>query len=82
LVDAVRDEAHRFAIEGHRRRRAKARERSVLEEIPGIGRLRRATLLRAFGGIDGVASAGVEELMQVKGVSRDLAERIYDALHR
>ena len=81
LVDAVRDEAHRFAIEGHRRRRAKARERSVLEDIPGIGRQRRATLLRAFGGIDGVAGAGVEELVQVKGIDHGLAERIYAALH-
>ncbi|HET8897764.1 MAG TPA: excinuclease ABC subunit UvrC [Rhodanobacteraceae bacterium] len=81
LINAVRDESHRFAIEGHRRRRAKARERSVLEDVPGIGRQRRATLLRAFGGLDGVTGAGVEELMQVKGINRDLAERIYAALH-
>ncbi|HET6633360.1 MAG TPA: excinuclease ABC subunit UvrC [Rhodanobacteraceae bacterium] len=81
LVDAVRDEAHRFAIGGHRRRRAKARERSVLEDVPGIGAHRRGALLRAFGGLNGVASAGVAELMRVKGIHRELAERIYAAFH-
>ncbi len=81
LIDAVRDESHRFAISGHRKRRQKTRERSVLEEVPGIGPRRRAALLRAFGGLDGVESAGVEELMQVGGIHRDLAERIYAALH-
>lgn len=81
LVNAVRDEAHRFAIGGHRRRRARARERSVLEEISGIGPGRRASLLRAFGGRAGLDAAGVEELTKVKGISRNLAQRIYDALH-
>ncbi len=81
LINAVRDESHRFAIQGHRKRRQKARERSVLEEVPGIGPRRRAALLRAFGGLDGVEAAGVEELMQVGGIHRDLAERIYAALH-
>ncbi len=81
LVAAVRDEAHRFAISGHRKRREKARERSALEDVPGIGARRRSALLKAFGGMQGVESAGVEELMQVKGIDRGLAERIYASLH-
>jgi excinuclease ABC subunit C len=81
LVDAVRDEAHRFAISGHRKRREKARERSVLEDVPGIGARRRSALLKAFGGLGGVEAAGVEELMRVKGIDRGLAGRIYAALH-
>ncbi|MGH8160397.1 MAG: excinuclease ABC subunit UvrC [Rhodanobacter sp.] len=81
LVAAVRDEAHRFAISGHRKRREKARERSVLEDVSGIGTRRRSALLKAFGGLAGVESAGVEELMQVKGIDRGLAERIYASLH-
>ncbi|HEY8587072.1 MAG TPA: excinuclease ABC subunit UvrC [Rhodanobacter sp.] len=81
LVAAVRDEAHRFAISGHRKRREKAREHSVLEDIPGIGARRRTALLKAFGGMQGVEGAGVEELMQVKGIDRGLAERIYASLH-
>ncbi|MCE5232951.1 MAG: excinuclease ABC subunit UvrC [Xanthomonadaceae bacterium] len=81
LIQAVRDEAHRFAITGHRKRREAARERSALEDIPGIGAQRRGALLRAFGGMAGVTAAGVEELTRVKGVSRALAERIYAALH-
>ena len=81
LVAAVRDEAHRFAISGHRKRREKARERSALEDVPGIGARRRAALLKAFGGLAGIEAAGVEELTQVRGIDRGLAERIYAALH-
>jgi excinuclease ABC subunit C len=81
LVAAVRDESHRFAISGHRKRREKARERSVLEDVQGVGARRRTALLKAFGGLAGVEAAGVEELMQVKGIDRGLAERIYDAFH-
>ncbi|PZQ12078.1 MAG: excinuclease ABC subunit C [Rhodanobacter denitrificans] len=81
LIQAVRDEAHRFAITGHRGRREKAREASTLEEIAGIGAKRRAALLKHFGGRAGLAAAGVEEIMQVKGIHRDLAERIYAVFH-
>ena len=81
LIQSVRDEAHRFAITGHRQRREKAREKSRLEDIGGIGAKRRAALLKHFGGIAGVAAAGAEEIARVKGVSRELAERIYASFH-
>ena len=81
LIQNVRDEAHRFAITGHRGRREKAREASTLEEIAGVGARRRSALLRHFGGLGGLNKAGIEELMQVKGISRELAERIYSTLH-
>jgi excinuclease ABC subunit C len=81
LIDAVRDEAHRFAITGHRKRREKARERGVLEDVPGIGASRRAALLKTFGGHAGVMAAGVEELCAVRGINRELAERIHAFLH-
>lgn len=81
LIAAVRDEAHRFAIGAHRKRRQAARERSVLDDIAGIGPRRRAALLRAFGGLTGLVAAGIEELARVRGIDRALAERIYDALH-
>ncbi len=81
LVQAVRDEAHRFAITGHRGRREKAREASTLEDIAGVGARRRSALLKHFGGLGGLSKAGIEELMQVKGISRELAERIYATFH-
>src|SRR6185437_3770565 len=81
LIDAIRDEAHRFAITGHRRKREAAREHGVLEDIAGIGAGRRAALLKAFGGHAGVAAAGIEELSRVRGINRALAERIYAYLH-
>jgi len=81
LIDAIRDEAHRFAITGHRKRREAARERGMLEDISGIGAARRAALLKAFGGHAGVTAAGVEELSRVRGINRALAERIYSYLH-
>jgi len=81
LIQHIRDEAHRFAITGHRQRRNKARTRSVLEDIPGIGQKRRQQLLKQFGGLQGLSRAGIEDIATVDGISTRLAEKIYQAFH-
>ncbi|ABM60817.1 excinuclease ABC subunit UvrC [Halorhodospira halophila] len=81
LLQQVRDEAHRFAVSGHRQRRGKARRESILEEIPGLGPKRRQSLLKHFGGIQGIRQAGIEDLARVPGIHRSLAQRIYDTFH-
>ncbi len=81
LLQQVRDEAHRFAIIGHRGRRDKQRRESGLEKIPGVGPATRRKLLRYFGGLEAIAAAGQEDLLKVSGISSKMARTIYDALH-
>jgi excinuclease ABC subunit C len=81
LLQQIRDEAHRFAITGHRQRRARSRRTSSLEQIDGIGPKRRQQLLKQLGGLREVARAGLDDLLAVKGINRTLAQQIYDLFH-
>jgi excinuclease ABC subunit C len=81
LIQQIRDEAHRFAITGHRNRRDKQRRRSALESIAGVGAKRRRELLRHFGSAGAVENASVEELRKIPGISANIAQTIYDHLH-
>jgi excinuclease ABC subunit C len=81
LVQRIRDEAHRFAITGHRRKRARRYNESVLEVVPGLGPAKRRALLKHFGGLQGVMRAGVADLTQVSGIGTALARSLYDHLH-
>jgi excinuclease ABC subunit C len=81
LIQRVRDEAHRFAIAGHRRKRAKRHNQSILESIPGLGPVKRRELLKQFGGLQGILRAGIDDFAQVRGLGRELAQVIYEHLH-
>lgn len=81
LIQRVRDEAHRFAVAGHRRKRAKRHSRSILETIPGLGPVKRRELLQQFGGMQGVMRAGIDDFVRIRGLGRSLAEVIYEHLH-
>ncbi len=81
LIQEIRDEAHRFAVSGHRLQRGKSRKTSRLDDIDGIGPKRRKALIARFGGLQGIVGAGIDQLSAVPGISRDLAEKIYAALH-
>ena len=81
LIQEIRDEAHRFAVTGHRQQRNRKRARSVLEDVEGVGSKRRRELIRYFGGLQGVSRAGVEELARAPGISHNLAKRIYASFH-
>lgn len=81
LIQHIRDEAHRFAITGHQQRRGKSKQQSILEDVAGLGPKRRQSLLKQFGGLQGVAQASVDALCSIDGISRSLAQRIYDIFH-
>jgi excinuclease ABC subunit C len=81
LIQRVRDEAHRFAIAGHRRKRAKRHNQSILETIPGLGPVKRRELLKQFGGLQGILRAGIDDFIQIRGLGRELAQVIYEHLH-
>jgi excinuclease ABC subunit C len=81
LIQHIRDEAHRFAITAHRQRRGKAKKQSVLESIAGLGPKRRQQLLKQFGGLQGVSNASVDALCSINGISKQLAQRIYNNFH-
>ena len=81
LIQQIRDEAHRFAITGHRARRDKARVTSSIQEIEGIGLNRRKSLLVYFGGLEGIKNATIEELILVEGISKNIAEKIFNFFH-
>lgn len=81
LIQRVRDEAHRFAITGHRRKRAKRHNQSILETIPGLGPVKRRELLKQFGGLQGILRAGIDDFVQIRGLGRELAQVIYEHLH-
>jgi excinuclease ABC subunit C len=81
LIQRIRDEAHRFAISGHRRKRAKRHNQSILETIPGLGPIKRRELLKQFGGMQGILRAGTHDLSGVRGVGPELAQVIYEHLH-
>jgi excinuclease ABC subunit C len=81
LIRRIRDEAHRFAIAGHRRRRARRYNESVLEVVPGLGPAKRRALLKHFGGLQGIMRAGVADLTEVAGIGATLARSLYDHLH-
>jgi excinuclease ABC subunit C len=81
VVQRIRDEAHRFAITGHRRKRAKRYNESVLEAVPGLGPAKRRALLKHFGGLQEVMRAGVVDIEKVAGIGPSLARNIYDQLH-
>ncbi len=81
LIQRIRDEAHRFAVAGHRRKRAKRHSQSILETIPGLGPVKRRELLKQFGGLQGILRAGIDDFAQIRGLGRELAQVIYEHLH-